>query len=163
MQCPFRGQKIEIHSWAIRETKHGTPPAIRYLQSLAESRTKCLVLRYICRIVHTTETAANTLRVSYHNCRLLPKASRIVGQAGRRVGNNHITAKTLWKALTVLGAWSVQQLARLPRSTLRIGEALAIGSSHFPLSIWYISFVALASYDETCLVCHMIQPFCSVE
>ena len=95
-----------IHEQSEKQNMERLQPS-RYLQSLAESRTKCLVLRYICRIVHTTETAANTLRLSYHNCRLLPKASRIVGQAGRRVGNNHITAKTLWKALTALGAWSV--------------------------------------------------------
>ena len=132
----------------------------RYLQSLAESRTKCLVLRYICRIVHTTETAANTLRLSYHNCRLLPKASRIVGQAGRLVGNNQITAKKHsgkhWLSL-VLGQYN--NLQGFLAAHKRIGEAPAIVSSHFPLSIWYISFVALASYDETCLVCHMIQPF----
>jgi hypothetical protein len=42
-----------------------------------------------------TETAANSLRLSHHNCRLLPNASTIGGQAGRRVGNNQITAKTL--------------------------------------------------------------------
>jgi len=45
-----------------------------------------------------TETAANSLWLSHHNCRLLPNAPTIGafgGQAGRRVGNNQITAKTL--------------------------------------------------------------------
>jgi hypothetical protein len=42
-----------------------------------------------------TETEANSLRLSHHNCRLLSNAPTIGGQAGRRVGNNQITAKTL--------------------------------------------------------------------
>jgi len=52
-----------------------------------------------------TETAANSLRLSHHNCRLLPNAPTIGGQAGWKQSDH--CKNIIWKAVIVPGAWSV--------------------------------------------------------
>ena len=138
-QCnPVRGQKKkrkeEIHSWAIRETKHGTPPAVRYLQSLAESRIKCLILWSICRIMQT-ETAANSLQLSHLSCRLLPNASTIGGRQTGWKQSDHCK-NIIWKAVIVPGAWSVQHVSLPQQHVYRIAGGPAIWSSHFFPWVW---------------------------
>lgn len=131
-----------MHSRTISKTKHGTPPVIRYLQSLAESRIKCLILWSICR-TKQTEAAANSLWLSHHNCRLLPNGSilqQLVGQAGKQTAGLE-TIRSLQKHYLENSdfPWRLVSITTCkPSSTARLQDCRRSGHlvvSFFPLGM----------------------------
>jgi hypothetical protein len=144
--CPVTGgggeKKKYIHERSEKQNMERQQPSDIY-RSFAETRIHCLILWSTCWITET-ETAANSLRLSNHNCRLLPNASRIGGQAGWQTGwkqSGHCE-NIIWKAVTVPGTWLEYNMQDFLSSTF---TELQEGSGHLVLS-FFPGFSRLASW-----------------